>query len=186
MIAEINEQVLRDYFARLDRLVAPGTELFVFGGASIALLGSKIRTTVDVDVAAPYSRVDMVSFKEASKLAGLPVNPGMGYQGAYLEFVEERMLALPVQKRDEATVLFRGLNLTVITASESDLVASKLVRYNDKDRSDVQFLAGLGKVSPEDVKASVARMSPRLRSDVLVAENLSNLETDFMLWKEIS
>jgi hypothetical protein len=39
---QIDESVLREYFERLDPLVKSGTELFVIGGAAVALLGAKI------------------------------------------------------------------------------------------------------------------------------------------------
>ena len=70
-IAEINESVVTDYFVRLDQLVKPGTELYVIGGSAIALLGAKIRTTADVDVALPYSKLDLADFTTASAKAGL-------------------------------------------------------------------------------------------------------------------
>ena len=52
-ITEINEATAMEYFSRLDALVKPGTELYVLGGSAIALLGAKVRTTADVDVALP-------------------------------------------------------------------------------------------------------------------------------------
>ena len=63
-----------EYFARLDPLVKPGTVLFVIGGAAIAVLGAKIRVTGDIDVALPFSKLDMSGFAEAHK-SGLPVSP---------------------------------------------------------------------------------------------------------------
>ena len=182
-IPEINEATLAGYFERLDPLVRPGTELFVFGGAAIVLLGARIRTTIDIDVAAPYSRIDMENFREASEKAGLPVNPPPGYQGAYIEIVGQRMLALPVPRDGEATILFRGMNLVVKTSSDSDLAASKLVRYDSTDRSDVEYLAGLGRVTVQSVRDSVQRMGAGLRDDVLVAENMANLESDLAMWR---
>lgn len=129
---EINEATLAAYFERLDPLVKPGTVLFVFGGAAIALLGAKIRTTVDIDVAAPYSKIDLATFREAS---------------------------------------------------EADLVASKLVRYNDKDRGDVQFLAESSKLAFSDVENAVRRIPANIRDDVLVRENLENFRGDLAMWR---
>ena len=182
MIGEINEATLAAYFERLDPLVKPGTELYIFGGAAIVLLGAKIRTTVDIDVAAPYSRIDMANFREASEKAGLPVNPAPGYQGAYVEMVGERMLALPAPS-GEGTVLFKGLNLTVRTGSDADLAASKLIRYDDSDRADVAYLAGLGRLTVPQVKEAVARMPYGTRNDVLMADNLANFEVDMKMWE---
>ena len=184
MIQEVNEAVLREYFTRLDPLVKPGTMLYVFGGGAVALLGAKIRTTVDLDVAAPYSNFSDAEFAKASAEAGLPVNPHLGYQGAYVEFVENRMLALPLPASpDNVEVLFSGENLTVKTGSPADLVASKLCRYDEQDLADVQFLVRECGAKIEEVRAAVERMPQRMRDDVLVQENLKNLETDIAIWE---
>ena len=181
---EINEATLAAYFERLDPLVKPGTVLFVFGGAAIALLGAKIRTTVDIDVAAPYSKIDLATFREASEKAGLPVNPPPGCQSAYLEIVGGRMLSLPEPAAGRApVVLFSGVNLTVATSPDADLVASKLVRYNDKDRGDVQFLAESSKLAFSDVENAVRRIPANIRDDVLVRENLENFRGDLAMWR---
>ena len=100
-IAEINEATALEYFSRLDALVKPGTELYVIGGSAIALLGAKIRTTADVDVALPYSKLDIAAFGEASARAGLPVDPAFGYQGAYIELVRESVSRLPERFRED-------------------------------------------------------------------------------------
>ena len=184
MIAEINETTALEYFSRLDALVRPGTELYVIGGSAIALLGAKIRTTADVDVALPYSKLDLAAFSEASEKAGLPVNPAFGYQGAYIELVQPLMLTLPKPQSEEALqVLFTGTNLTVKTGSGADLVASKLYRYSEQDQEDVQFLMLRGGVTMETVRESVARLPERFRDDVMTVENLANLERDILLWR---
>lgn len=185
-IAEINEATALEYFSRLDALVKSGTELYVIGGSAIALLGAKIRTTADVDVALPYSKLDISAFGEASAKAGLPVDPAFGYQGAYIELVKPLMLMLPKPKsEDSLQVLFRGVNLTVKTGSCADLVASKLYRYSEQDREDVQFLMLRGGVTLEAVRESVARLPERFREDVMTVENLGNLERDLAVWRAV-
>lgn len=183
-IAEINESVVTDYFVRLDQLVKPGTELYVIGGSAIALLGAKIRTTADVDVALPYSKLDLTDFTTASAKAGLPVNPAFGYQGAYVELVKPLMLTLPQPKSEtDVQELFRGVNLVVRTGSGADIVASKLYRYSEQDQEDIQFLMLRGGVTLADVRESVTRLPERFREDVMVVENLGNLERDLSLWR---
>ena len=183
-IAEINEATALGYFSRLDALVKPGTELYVIGGSAIALLGAKIRTTADVDVALPYSKLDIAAFGEASAKAGLPVNPTFGYQGAYIELVQPMMLTLPKPKsEDSLQVLFKGTNLTVKTGSGADLVASKLYRYSEQDQEDVQFLMLRGGVTLDAVREAVSRLPERFREDVMTVENLGNLESDLVLWR---
>lgn len=183
-IQEVNEEVLRGYFARLDPLVSKGTTLFIFGGGAVALLGAKIRTTIDLDVAAPYSTFSEAEFAKASEQAGLPVNPPLGYQGAYVEFVGKRMLALPPSaSSDDEEILYHGDNLTVKTGSAADLVASKLCRYDEQDSSDVQFLVRECGARLDDVKRSLERLPAQIRGDVIVRENLANLEADMAIWE---
>ena len=179
----VNDEVAMEYFAKLDELVSPGTELFVFGGSAIGLLGAKIRTTIDIDIAAPYSRVKFDEFKAASAKLGFPVNPEPSYQGAYIEWVGPARLSLP-NPIEDAQILFQGLNLTVKTGTFADLIASKLVRYNVKDMQDVQFLVSEGRVKYENIVAATERLSPVFRDDPLLKENLENVKTDMEIWRE--
>lgn len=110
-----------EYFARLDAQVCPGTELLVIGGSAIALLGAKIRVTADIDVALPYSRIEMPDFAEASKRVGFPVDPGLGYQGPFVELIKPLMLTLPEPQEGLQIVLFTGRNLTVKTCPAAEV-----------------------------------------------------------------
>jgi len=183
-IERVDEQTLRAYFDALDPLVRPSTVLYVFGGAAVALLGSRIRTTMDIDVAEPFSQIDRAAFCQASAQAGLPVNPSPDHDAAFLELVGPLRLSLPVPDAANPGVeLYHGRNLTVKTGSSADLVASKLVRYDEQDQQDIQFLMGEGGATLEDVLASVARLQPVFRNDALVKENLANLATDLKIWE---
>ena len=182
-IQEVTGKTAGEYFVRLDALVAPGTILYVYGGAAVALLGSGIRTTMDVDVAEPYSRFDRATFAAVSKQAGLPVNPGADYDAAFLELVGSLRLCVPEPAAEESGFeLFKGANLTVKTGSASDLIASKLVRYDEQDQQDIQFLLKAANVSFAAVCESAARLPAAFREDVLVKENLDNLKRDMKVW----
>ena len=159
VIQEVTGKTAGEYFVRLDALVAPGTVLYVYGGAAVALLGSGIRTTMDVDVAEPYSHFDRTAFAVASAEAGLPVNPGLDYDAAFLELVGALRLCVPEPTAEQpGLVLFSGRNLTVRTGSAADLIASKLVRYDEQDQQDIQFLLKAGGVSLAAVRESVSRL----------------------------
>ena len=182
-IEVIDELTIRRYFDALDSLVGTNTVLYVFGGAAVALLGSRIRTTMDIDIAEPFSRIDRAAFCAASAKAGLPVNPAPDYDAAFIELVGPFRLSLP--RPDAASggmVLYSGVNLTVKTGSPADLVASKLVRYDEQDQQDIQFLMGEGGATMKEVMASVERLQPAFREDSLVRENLENLVTDLGIW----
>lgn len=186
MIQQIGEQEAQAYFERLDPLVREGTVLFVIGGSAVAQLGAKIRVTADIDVALPYSKLELSEFAAASEKAGLPVNPAFGYQGAYIELVKPLMLTLPKPASENScVVLFQGVNLTVKTSSPADLIASKLYRYSEQDQEDILFLLRQGGVTLDAVREAVTRLPERFRDDVLVQENLANLAVDFRLAAEV-
>jgi len=183
VIQEVSEKTAGEYFATLDPLVRPGTTLFVFGGVAVALMGSRIRTTMDVDVAEPFSSLDRAAFPAASAEAGLPVNPGLDYDAAFLELIGPFRLAMPVPDAAHPGMeLYRGKNLVVRTGSAADIVASKLVRYDEQDQQDIQFLMGEGGATLEAVREAVSRLQPKFRDDALVLENLKNLEADAAVW----
>ena len=182
-MVNVNRETIAEYFGRLDELVATGTELYIYGGAAVAALGADIRTTMDIDVAEPYSRFDHNACPSASAKAGLPVNPPDDYDAAFLEMVGAFRLCVPVPTDERpGQILFRGANLTVRTGSVADLVASKLIRYDEQDQQDIQFLLGNGRATMDEIRASVDRLPPTFRDDPLVRENLDNLVTDRTIW----
>lgn len=69
MIQQIDEQEAQAYFERLDPLVREGTVLFVIGGSAVAQLGAKIRVTADIDVALPYSKLELSEFAAADLIS---------------------------------------------------------------------------------------------------------------------
>lgn len=183
VIQEVSARTAGEYFAALDARVRPGTVLFVFGGAAVAMLGSRIRVTMDIDVAEPFSSMDPAAFPAASAEAGLPVNPGLDHDGAFLELVGSFRLSMPVPDAAHPGIeLYRGTNLVVRTGSAADLVASKLVRYDAQDQQDIQFLMGEGGATLVEVREAVSRLQPKFRDDMLVAENLKCLESDLPVW----
>jgi hypothetical protein len=50
------------------------TRLVVYGRAAFLLLGQQERTSLDIDVAGPYSQADYADLQQACRAAGLPVN----------------------------------------------------------------------------------------------------------------
>jgi hypothetical protein len=79
-------------------------------------------------------------------------------------------------------LLWQGKRLLVRTAAVPDLVASKLIRYDETDRSDIQYLFAQFHFDWESVSHSVARLPHPFSNDVLVLENLNYLKSDMQLW----
>ena len=183
-IKEVSAASLTEYFSRLDELVPADTVLYLYGGAAVIMYGATIRTTLDVDIAAPYSRINPARFVEWSDMAGIPVNPPEFDNGICVEFVQANRLSLPVPRNEanDSVSVFTGRNLTVLAASPVDIIASKLVRYNEHDQQDIQYLIIAGRVEYKAICEAVSRLPPLFRGDVFVHENLENLKSDMEIW----
>jgi hypothetical protein len=62
------------------------------------------------------------------------------------------------------------------------LIASKLIRYDEIDRSDIQYLCHQIPVRIDAVEAAVGDLPEAFREDALVRENLANFKIDASLW----
>jgi len=175
------------YFGRLDKELAAPSVLHIYGSAAVILLGADERTSLDIDVAGPYSSVDGAKFAEASTAAGLPVNPSSDFASNHLEWIGHFRLCLPPPPPEsESIVLWRGAKLVVKTGTVADLVASKLIRYDETDQSDIQFLHKISRFTFESVAAAVETLPKPFDTDPLVLENLANLKADICTWNNIT
>ena len=62
----MNKGDIISYFGRLDEGLAAPTVLHIYGSAAVILLGADERTSLDIDVAGPYSTADYARFEKAS------------------------------------------------------------------------------------------------------------------------
>jgi len=179
----MNKQDIVEYLARLDRELSGPATLYLYGSAVPILLDAPDRTSLDIDVAGPYSKVDQAELEKASSQAGLPVNPDPLSQANHMEWVGPLRLCLPPpQEGVPGMKLWQGRRLTVVTGSVPDLVASKLIRYDETDQADIQFLYTQFRFEWSDVRKSVALLPHPFGTDALVPENLDNLKTDMAAW----
>jgi hypothetical protein len=124
--------------------------------------------SASLHVAGPYSLADQGELARASLLAGLPINPDPSYSGNHLEWVGPLRLCLPPPNNETpGMVLWQGKRLMVRTASVPDLVASKLIRYDETDRADIQYFFAQFHFTWESVSQSVARLPHPFNNDVL-------------------
>jgi len=178
----MNKTDLLGYLERLDgALKAPAT-LHIYGSAAFMLLDEPDRTSLDVDVAAPYSIVDVGDLSQAAAAAGLPLNPPDEYASDHLEWVSAVRLCLSKPNPETDLLLWRGTRLLVKTGSIPQLIASKLIRYDEIDRSDIQYLCHQASVDIAAVAAAVDELPAPFDHDPLVLENLKNLRVDLKLW----
>lgn len=179
----MNKTQLLNYLQQIDAGLQRPAEVVVYGSAAFILLGEEERTSLDIDVAGPYSRVDFADFQQAASRAGLPVNPSEVTDGEHIEWIPTLRLCLPPPRPATEQVLWRGQKLTLKTVSAAELIASKLIRYDEIDQSDIQFLCAQQTVEWQAVAEAVACLPAPFNNDPLVKENLANLRGDMALWR---
>lgn len=173
---------LVEYFAQVDERLTQPAELMIYGSAAFILLDEEARTSLDLDVAGPYSKLNYEEFRQVSRQAGLEVNPSPLDAGEHVEWISGARLCLAPPESAGTLTLWQGRRLVVQTVSAPDLVASKLIRYDLVDQSDVRYLVSQMKVSHAEISAAVGRLPSGFRNDASVRENLANLNEDMRLW----
>ena len=176
----VNKTELIGYLERLDRALAAPATLHIYGSAAFMMLDEPDRTSLDIDVAAPYSNADLGDLRQAAAVAGLPLNPDDNAAVDHLEWISSLRLCLPKPNPATDLVLWQGGRLTVKTGSIPQLIASKLIRYDDIDRSDIQYVCRQTSVTV----STVDELPPPFNRDPVVLENLENFRVDWKLWGE--
>ena len=178
----MNKPELIGYLEGIDRALRAPATLHIYGSAACILLDEPDRTSLDVDVAGPYSSVDQGDLRQAAEAAGLPVNPDDDYAGDHLEWIGPARLCLQPPVAGQGLMLWQGAKLRVQTGTLADLIASKLIRYDEIDRSDIRYLLLQGRVPFAEIGAAAARLPAAFARDPLVQENLENLKMDMAMW----
>ncbi|MBI2440923.1 MAG: hypothetical protein HYV35_06075 [Lentisphaerae bacterium] len=178
----MNKDQLVTYLERIDAALQAEAILYIYGSAAFILLGEPGRTSLDVDVAGPYCRVDERAFRAAAARAGLAVDPQLDTEEDHIEWISSLRLCLPKPAPESDIMLWRGKRLSVKTVAIPALIASKLIRYDASDRSDVQYLLAQQAVAFNDVAAAVRSLPPPFDKDAVVLENLENYRNDLSIW----
>lgn len=178
----MNKNQLVTYLERIDAALPDTVALYIYGSAAFILLDEPDRTSLDVDVAAPYCQVNERVFRDVASKAGLPVNPESDTAGDHIEWISSLRLCLPKPSADSDITLWQGKRLTVKTGAIPALIASKLIRYDAIDRNDVQYLLAQHAVTFANVAAAVRSLPPPFHEDTVVLENLENFRSDLAIW----
>lgn len=179
----MNKKDLVDYLERIDSALMEPASLYIYGSAVCILLDEPERTSLDIDVAAPYSDANYGALRQAAEAAGLPINPATNCEDNHIEWIQLLRLCLPAPGNDRM-ILWQGASLTIEAPSVPDLIASKLIRYDEIDRGDVQYLCSQSRITCVDVEASVSRLPDSFANDVLVLDNLDYFKEDLVLWNK--
>lgn len=179
----MNKAELEGYLAIIDRKLAGAATLFIYGSAAGMLQGEETRMSLDIDVAAPYSNCDITDLRNAAMAAGLPVNPEETYQGDHIEWISGIRLCLAPPDSSTDVDLWRGKSLTIRTGSSADLIASKLIRYDEFDQSDIHFLYFHSRPSWSQIELAADRLPGAFKHDPVLLDNLRNLKIDIQRWE---
>ena len=178
----MNKDQIIKYLSAIDNQLERDATLVVYGSAAFILLDEEERTSLDIDVAGPYSTIPYEVFCDAARAAGLPVNPDHHNGAEHIEWMSAVRLCLACPDPKTEIILWQGGHLVVKTVAPEDLVASKLIRYDDIDSSDIRYLILQMKIEKSDIVEAVERLPRPFKKDVLVRENLNNLLEDMKLW----
>jgi len=178
----MDKKELVSYLEQIDQALQNPSSLCIYGSAAFILLDEPDRTSLDIDVAGPYSQTDMGELRRAAEAAGLPFNPEESSQNNHIEWISGLRLCLAVPQPDSEILLWRGRFLTVKTVSTPDLIASKLIRYDEFDQSDIQYLVTQHPIRYKDIQTAVRRLPDPFCRDPLLLENLALLKQDIELW----
>jgi hypothetical protein len=179
----MDKQQLLNYLEKLDAALDHPAMLYIYGSAVCILLDEPDRTSLDIDVAGPYSDADYGAIVRAAERVGIPVNPAGDTPTDHIEWIQALRLCLPAPSPERSMLLWQGAQLTVKSGSPADLIASKLIRYDEVDQGDMQFLFSQTRISFDDVADAVKRLPPPFNDDCMVLENLKNYRMDTELWK---
>ncbi len=176
----MDKKALVAYLEVIDQALQSPATLYIFGSAACILLDEPHRTSLDV--AGPYSAADQRDLRQAAEAASLPVNPDEGQGGDHIEWVGPLRLCLPPPVEGKGLTLWQGARLQIRTGDIADLVASKLIRYDDLDRSDIQYLLAASRIPFAQVERAVERLPASFADDPLIRDNLNNLQDDMAAW----
>ena len=180
----MDRDTLIQYLKTLDANLKKPAKLYIYGSAALMLLEEEMRISLDIDVAAPYSEVDFADFQHACESAGIPLNPSADYASEHIEWIGPLRLCLPKPDPKTDLMLWRGAKLAVHTASPAKLAASKLVRYDETDQTDIHFLCFQFRLDFDQICRAVEVLPPPFNTDILVLENLENLRIDMQQWRQ--
>jgi len=179
IIADVNKTQLLDYLGKIDSALTAPTTLCIYGSAAFMLLDEPDRTSLDMDVAAPYSDANFTDLSRAASTAGLPINPAPDTPGEHIEWIQMARLCLAPPMAGRTVLLWQGARLKIVTVPPPDLIASKLIRYDELDQADIAFLWAQQRLAWADIAAAVQRLPESFKHDPMVRDNLINLKTDF-------
>ena len=142
--------------------------LEIIGAWPVIEAGMPGRTSLDLDVWAPGSKVDRSALRAACATAGLDFDPINETERPYLQLIRPGIVELPEHLPQDADT-WGGLTITV--PPPAALAAAKLIRAEDKDIADVIFLCSKHGIGREAVSSYVEKIADPAKRET-ARENL--------------
>lgn len=149
---KVNEREFLDFFREIDERLGKDKlfskiTLYIFGGAAAVIAYGSKRGTLDIDTYIDERAVREHLLKWTGRGSELEHRHGLYLHGANTELM---LLETPDWKIRSIEILRGKLkHLQVMAISKEDLILSKLSRYNDRDREDIQFITGKYSINPD-------------------------------------
>lgn len=172
--ALLGPEELEDLFIRLGSALKKPATITIIGGAVCMHLGRDRRMTMDVDVWKRDSHFDLADMKQACEAAGVDFNPRDVAEPVrpYLQIVEQGIVQLG--RYAGTTELATTGNLTICRPPLENIVASKMVRGEDRDYDDSAFLIARAGLSKARVEAAISSIEDDVARET-AAENMTVL-----------
>jgi hypothetical protein len=121
--------------------------LYVFGGAAAVIAYGSKRGTIDIDAHLDDEKIQKKLVEWAGKGTELAQRHGIYFQSVNTSLM---LIEDPDWKERCVDILKNRLeHIRVMALGKEDLILSKLGRYNDHDREDIQFIAEKHEIDPE-------------------------------------
>ncbi len=145
------EQEFIEFFRDIDdRLgkepLAGKITLYIFGGAAAVIAYGSRRATLDIDAYIEDRAIKSKLLSWAGQDSELENKHGLYLHSANTEL----MLVESPDWKERSIEILRGKfkHVQIMALGKEDLILSKLSRYNDRDREDIQFIFGKYKIDP--------------------------------------
>lgn len=145
-------EFLRDIDNRIGHESLKGRiALYVFGGAAAVIAYGSRRGTVDIDAYLEDEHIGKKLQEWAGKGKELARKHGIYFSSANTSL----MLIEDPDWKDRCVAILKDRlkHIRVMALSREDLILSKLSRYNDRDREDIQFLTDKYRIDPKKIIA---------------------------------
>ncbi len=153
---QAREPELLDFFRDIDKRLGKENpvkkiSLYIFGGAAAVIAYGSKRGTMDIDAYVEDRAIEDKLLKWAGQGSELEKKHGLYFHNVNIEMM---LIETPDWKERSVEIQSGELkHIQVMALGKEDLILSKLSRYNDRDREDIQFITENYSIDPDKLIA---------------------------------